>query len=157
MIMSSFVVSLVAQPTSTIGYQVVTGSASVPYAGVINVLILDTVSVVVYNGSLQNYSTTILLSRFPVSIAVTPLIYYQNLTTSNIAAASNVTLTLLPIMTTVGFTVLGGGVAYTGSLSVQVLDVNSNSIYSGTAASWSSSIPLMTLPLSITVTPNATY
>jgi hypothetical protein len=113
----------------------------------------------VYSGTAQNYSTTILQSRFPISITVTPAANYQVSTTSSIAiaGAANMQITLALIMNSVLYNVTAAGIAYAGALTVLIKDVNSATIYSGTAASWSSTTPAMGFPLSITVTPNATY
>jgi hypothetical protein len=72
--MSSFQINLLAAPTQPVVYSVVAAGSA--YKGAIQVVILDVLGLVEYNGSLQSYTTTILQSRFPINITVTPAINY---------------------------------------------------------------------------------
>jgi hypothetical protein len=132
-------------------------AAGVAYNSAITVVITDAAQVQVYSGTAQTYSTSILSSRFPISITVTPAANYQVSTTTGIADASNVQIILSPIMNVIMYNVTANNLAYSGSLTVLLKDVNSNTVYSGNAATWSSTLSVLSFPLSITVTPNVTY
>jgi hypothetical protein len=60
-------------------------------------------------------------------------------------------------MNVIMYNVTANNLAYSGSLTVLLKDVNSNTVYSGSAATWSSTLSVLSFPLSITVTPNVTY
>jgi hypothetical protein len=60
-------------------------------------------------------------------------------------------------MNVIMYNVTASNLAYSGSLTVLLKDVNSNTVYSGNAATWSSTLSVLSFPLSITVTPNVTY
>jgi hypothetical protein len=60
---------------------------------------------------------------------------------------------MLPIL----FNVTANSTAYTGSLNVVVKDVNQTVVYVGSASTWSSTISVLRYPMSIVVTPNATW
>jgi hypothetical protein len=153
--MTNLQIPLTSSPTSPISYAVLVAGAA--YNGAINVVIVDNVSVTVYTGTAQTYSTSILSSRFPISITVTPASNYQTQTISNISNAADVQITLQLITTPIKFSITANSSAYTGSLSVVLTDSAQNVVYSGNLTTWSSTEPTMYFPLSITVTPNATY
>jgi hypothetical protein len=90
--MTNLQIPLTSSPTSPISYAVLVAGAV--YNGAINVVITDNLSATVYTGTAQTYSTSILSSRFPISITVTPTTSYQTQTISNITNATSVQITL---------------------------------------------------------------
>jgi hypothetical protein len=60
-------------------------------------------------------------------------------------------------MTAISYIITANGSSYTGSLFVVIKDVNNSTVYSGSVTTWSSTIGLPQLPVSISVTPNTTF
>ena len=129
----------------------------VAYTGDISVLITDVGGATIYSGPLQTQTTQILNVAFPLSITVTPAdgLLYQVYTDTDItiAEAADLEIILEPVMNVVKYTINANNDLYVGSLTVDILDANSATVYSGPLATWDSVWPAPAFPLSMTVTP----